>query len=289
MSLLRSFLPLVATFALVACLSSVEATVVDAADGAVEAHNGSDGEAESEAESAFDAGADSEVGSVDVVGDDGDAWEGEVQSCPLGQRILLGEVLNARDLACTPVGGGQVVAPDLIFRGAAPVAMSGAGCGEFAARGIKTVIDLRTDSERAASPQLPCVQQQAAIVVAPMPVPYNVSPDDYIADLDALASVAAAFSAFGDDGAYPIYFHCVHGRDRSGVLAAVVLLALGAASEDVMVEYELTAQAGYTTYSASLAAVLDEIQARGGVEAYLASAGVSSEAIAVLRKRAVQK
>jgi len=63
-----------------------------------------------------------------------------------------------------------------------------------------------------------------------------VSPQDYVADLHATESVATAFGVLGDVAAYPVYFHCVYGRDRTGVLAAVILLALGATRESVLAE-----------------------------------------------------
>jgi hypothetical protein len=204
-------------------------------------------------------------------------------ACPPGQRILLNEVLNARDLGGTSLGDGQTVACDQLYRGAAIGDLSAEGCAEFAGLGIRTIVDLRTPSERASKPPAVCVSQQARIVLAPMPIPYNVSPTDYIADLDATGSVLTAFGAFGDAAAYPTYFHCTYGRDRSGVLAAVVLLALGATRDAVMAEYELSVAGGVGAYPDSLQAVLDEIERRGGVEAYLASAGVSGHQLAALR------
>jgi protein-tyrosine phosphatase len=174
-----------------------------------------------------------------------------------------------------------------VYRAAALANLTAQGCAEFVELGIRTVIDLRVATERAIAPEAACVQEAADVVVAPLPVPYSVSPDDYIADLNATESVALAFTALGDEAAYPIYFHCTYGRDRSGVLAAIILLALGAAREDVIAEYQLTLEAGLTTYPLSLEAVFDEIDRRGGVEAYLAGAGVTTDQLATLRAQAI--
>jgi protein-tyrosine phosphatase len=231
-----------------------------------------------------------DAGSCGDVVDGGGVVDGgcSVGACTPGQRILVGEVLNARDLGGTPLSNREPVATvacGAVYRGAALAGLSGCGCAEVARLGIRTVIDLRTPDERLAAPEASCVAAQAALVQAPMPIPYSVSPADYLADLEATETVAAAFAVLGDLEAYPVYFHCVYGRDRSGVLAAVVLLALGATRDAVMAEYELTAAAGLSTYPASLEAVLDEIDARGGVEAYLAAAGVPAETLAILRAR----
>jgi len=224
--------------------------------------------------------ADSGTGNADGVGAGGGP-------CVPGRRILVDEVVNARDLGGTPLASGDTVACGQLFRAAAPASLSVAGCAEFADLGIRTVIDLRVGSEVAGAPHSACVTELATIVHAPMPVPNNVSPEDYIVDLDAVDSVAVAFSALGDESAYPVYFHCTYGRDRSGVLAALVLLALGAERADIMKEYELTLDAGLSTFPASLEAVLDEIRSRGGVAVVLDAAGVPQNEIEVLRAQAI--
>jgi hypothetical protein len=212
---------------------------------------------------------------------------GAVNACSPGQRILVGDVLNARDLGGTVLGDGRTVACDQLYRGAAMANLTTAGCAEFTALGIRTVVDLRTASERTSAPDATCVSEQARIVLAPMPIPYGLGPADYIADLDATGSVQAAFEVFGDPAAYPAYFHCTYGRDRSGVLAAVILLALGATHDAVMEEYKLSVAGEVGAYPDSLQAVFDEIDRRGGVEAYLTSAGVSADELTVLRAQLI--
>ena len=212
---------------------------------------------------------------------------GGMDTCTPGQRLLSNEILNARDLGGTVLGDGRTVACGQIYRGAVIANLSADGCAAFGGLGIRTVVDLRMPSERASVPEAACVSGQAGIVLAPMPIPYSVSPADYIADLDTTDSVRIAFAAFGDPGGYPTYFHCTYGRDRSGVLAAVLLLALGATRAAVMAEYELSMAGGAGAYPDSLRAVLDEIERRGGVEAYLASAGVSGNELAAVRVRLI--
>ena len=160
------------------------------------------------------------------------------------------------------------------------------GCEAFHRLGIRTVIDLRTDSERMAVPDASCVIAQSTVLWAPLPIPYSLSPAQYIADLNTYSSIRLAFESLGDAAAYPIYFHCTYGRDRTGVLAAVILLALGASHEDVLSEYQLTALSGLYVPPDSLSAVLDDIESRGGIQAYLDAAGVPRAMLAVLRSKA---
>jgi protein-tyrosine phosphatase len=199
--------------------------------------------------------------------------------------ILVGQASNARDLGGTPLAAGATVAYGKVFRGGPLSGLGPNGCAELAFLGIRTIVDLRTSTEAAYAPDAVCATSLAPVVYAPMPIPYYVSPTDYVADLDATASVAAAFAVLADDTASPAYFHCTYGRDRTGVLTAVILLALGATRATIIDEYQLTATAGLTTYPTSLEAVIDEITRRGGIEAYLASAGVTPAAIAAVRAR----
>ena len=174
------------------------------------------------------------------------------------------------------------MAPNRLYRGAPLAGLSPAGCDELAGRGIRTVVDLRTESERESTPESPCVHELAQVVLAPLPVPYSVSAEDYIADLSTTESIHAAFGALGDEASYPLYFHCTWGRDRTGVLAAVILSALGADRDAILEEY-LLSSATVGAYPSSLEAVLDELERRGGIDAYLESAGIPEAWVETLR------
>jgi protein-tyrosine phosphatase len=200
--------------------------------------------------------------------------------------VFSDELVNARDLGGAPLSSGKQVAYGALFRGP-PLALSSRGCHEFTARGIRTVLDLRIEAEFESAPEAPCVEQSARIVHAALPVPYSVSPADYIADLDTSDSVATAFRVLGERAAYPIYFHCTWGRDRTGILAAVILLALGAARETILDEYLLSSKT-VGAYPDSLSAAIDEIGRRGGVEAYLSAVGVTGEQLATMRARMIE-
>jgi len=214
---------------------------------------------------------------------DSDPGGGLPGECVRSANVLSGHVTNARDLGGTPIEPAGTVVCGALYRGGPPSDLSAEGCDRFKQLGIQTVVDLRTEGERQSVPDSACIE--ARMVLAPLPIPFNVSPTDYLADLNAAPSVAGAFTAFGDAAAYPIYFHCTYGRDRTGVVAAVVLRALGVSRADVMQDY-LISQQTVGAYPASLEAVLDEIDRRG-IDAYLAASGVSAEQLEVLRARAV--
>lgn len=205
-------------------------------------------------------------------------------SCGTGSTILSGKIPNARSLGGIPLGPESSVACDALFRGPPLAGLTTEGCAAVAALGFETVIDLRTEGEQAAVPDDGCVT--ATRVSASLPIPYSVSPEAYLADFDTAPSIALVFHVLADASNYPLYFHCTYGRDRTGVVAAAVLLALGASRENVMREYQLSA-ATVGAYPTSLSAVLDEIDAEGGIDAALAARGVSAADLAALRAHAV--
>lgn len=227
--------------------------------------------------SATDAGDATDAAASDSTSNDS-TWQ------PQPRWILADEIENARDLGGVPIGGGAELRAGQLFRGPPLTPLTAAGCAEFRKLGIRTVIDLRIAEEREIKPEAPCVQDSASIVIAPLPVPYNVSPADYVADLDAAKSMVTLFERLGDPNAYPIYFHCTWGRDRTGVATAVLLRALGASRADILKEY-LLSESSVGAYPESLRAVLDVIEQRGGIEAQLARLGVPSERVATLREQ----
>jgi protein-tyrosine phosphatase len=201
--------------------------------------------------------------------------------CSPHDVVLTPHLSNARDLAGTLLSPSGAVACGAVFRGP-PLSLTQDGCTAAAELGIRTVLDLRTESERLGTPDSSCVD--AKRVFAPLPVPYGLGPNDYLNDLHATSSIAIAFHTFGDADAYPIYFHCTFGRDRTGIVGALLLLTLGASRDTVMQEYLLSGP-NVGAYPKSLNAVLDEVEQRGGAEAVLKDAGITADELAVMRSR----
>jgi len=56
-------------------------------------------------------------------------------------------------------------------------------------------------------------------------------------------SIAEALAILSDPSAYPAMFHCSAGKDRTGILAAVVLGVLGVPDEVIVADYVLSGRA----------------------------------------------
>jgi len=218
--------------------------------------------------------------SADACGDDGNGEVG--RACGKSPWILEGQVSNVRQLGGLPLAGGRTVACDLIYRGSSLSSLSDEGCQQFAATGIKTVVDIRSEGEQTSSPAA-CVANQAGVISAPLPTPYNVSPADYLADLYTAPSMQRVFAILADRASYPVYYHCLYGKDRTGIVTAVILSALGASRQTIQDEYALSREAGFSVYPESLDAVLDEFERLGGVDNYFRIVGIPAEQVQAMR------
>jgi protein-tyrosine phosphatase len=53
----------------------------------------------------------------------------------------------------------------------------------------------------------------------------------------SIPQLPGIFEILADESAYPLVFHCVAGKDRSGIVAALILSALGVDDEQVVDDY----------------------------------------------------
>lgn len=98
---------------------------------------------------------------------------------------------------------------------------------------------------------------------------------DYIESLEAYPEHwVNAYSLLAEVSSYPAVFHCVTGKDRTGVFAVLILDALGIDRETVLDDYYLSQKAMET--------LIDRLRARGVIkpdEAPNPALGVSREAM----------
>ena len=233
-----------------------------------------------------------------------------------GRHLQFPQLLNVRDLGgCPTLDGGQTRFRSLV-RADDLVQLNEAGLRALSDYGIETVIDLRWPEEAQRHPSpiphaLPQVRYQRLALLTPTEDEWRVRSGDATKELwncvvleqvreelrDVLAAIAAA-------PAGALLFHCVAGKDRTGLVAAL-LLALADAVPDVIArDYAASTDSlreGYLTRYAHrdpahiLAALhcpeagahnmLKFLAHAGGVRAYLREIGLTGEEIARLRAR----
>lgn len=188
-----------------------------------------------------------------------------------GRRIALAGTLNLRDLGGYPAGDGGTVRWRTLLRSDALNRLDEAGRAELAALGLRTVIDLRTDEEARDAPsaldpagvQIVRLPLFTADAIAALP-PDLTAVYRYVID-ERGPAIAAAIGRLGREGALPGLVHCSAGKDRTGLVAAFILGALGVPDDVIASDYALSA--GYLDPGA--AAVITRIQAIGGAASRL--------------------
>lgn len=237
----------------------------------------------------WDGGVD---GSVEPDGDLGyDAWTGGADgSIDEPSRWLDWEgVVNARDVGGYAVSAGETIRWRVLLRGGDLDNLTQAGCEAMELDGVVTVIDLREDATQQASPAPGCVSARAAVEPVPMPKLLPASEQNYLALMEqAEPVIPAMFDALAAASAAPVYVHCVIGRDRASYAIALIMLALGADRQGVLEDFRLSNDVGIGVTDSHLEAVLDEIDAQGGIEAYLTGLGVTQQEIEAVRAWALE-
>jgi protein-tyrosine phosphatase len=177
-----------------------------------------------------------------------------VELDPPTRHVAFDTLFNVRDLGGYATSGGRTTRWQLLYRADGINRVSGADLDRLAGLGLRTVVDLRTHGE---------LEERGRFPVDAMPVDYHHLPViretweswDLEVDLEPVAflveryqemldeggpALAAALEVLADPAAYPAVFHCAAGKDRTGVLAAVVLGLLGVPDDTVADDYGLS-------------------------------------------------
>ncbi len=185
--------------------------------------------------------------------------------CMSGDRVLsLEGVHNFRDYGGYPVTGGGRVKRGLLWRSGQHFGASEADLAKIGALSLETVIDLRGNSERAASPcprpagfaadvrfydgetaglaphlaasegVLDAAGAHKAMVWLYQDIAFRPSLTEIVRQLFAVALTREGASLV----------HCHAGKDRTGIAVALVHHVLGVHRDDIFADYLLTNTAG---------------------------------------------
>jgi protein-tyrosine phosphatase len=162
---------------------------------------------------------------------------------------------NFRDLGGHRTADGRTVRDGLLYRSDSLGKLAGDDLRRFEALGVRTVIDLRYPWEIARTARVPDLPgqrwynlsiehrpyDQAALGPETDPAPYLAERYAEVAE-DGVAEIAEVLRLIAhEDG--PAVFHCYSGKDRTGLVAALVLTLLGVGEEDVLADFARTERA----------------------------------------------
>ncbi|MEJ7791821.1 MAG: tyrosine-protein phosphatase [Gaiellaceae bacterium] len=232
---------------------------------------------------------------------------------------------NVRDLGGHRTEDGGMTAFDRVVRADSVRRLSEEGWSQLVDYGIERIVDLRFHDELEADP--PATIPVEVVHVPVLPDPASADWHEIGALLDASADSVSAMCAvylefldryaegFGQAlaavaGAPPggVLVHCMAGKDRTGLVSALLLRVAGVSVQDVATDYALTEQnlrplwqpwfdaarddrerarrrLMSLTPAATMEGVLGELGARGGEEAYLRDAGVDPSELEAIRAR----
>lgn len=168
--------------------------------------------------------------------------------------VPLDGSFNFRDLGGYPTGDGRVTRWETLFRADTLHELTPDDVARLRSLGLTTIVDLRTARE---------LEHTGRGPLGPEPIGYHhlsviqegesgesvaapASPGDDLSDrylwyLDVgRGSLVAALGLVADAANLPLVFHCAAGKDRTGVLAALILSMLGVDDQVVVDDYLIT-------------------------------------------------
>lgn len=166
---------------------------------------------------------------------------------------------NFRDLGGYETADGRTVRWNTLYRSDTLHRFTEGDVETFNSLGLRTVIDLRSGTEiddygrlEGAHdeltwhhvPMLDNVKLAPRDAETPSPVPTPMAPGEgYVYIVETFGeSVASVFALLAGDS-LPAVFHCTAGKDRTGIIAAMLLDVLGVDDEIIASDYVLTEQA----------------------------------------------
>ncbi|MFD5476279.1 tyrosine-protein phosphatase [Streptomyces hawaiiensis] len=168
------------------------------------------------------------------------------------RHIAFDRLYNFRDLGGYRTSDGRTVRWGRLFRSDSLGKLQGEDWERFLALGVRTVIDLRHSWEVKRSGRVPSFQGLAYHNLSIEHRPYDqaglspdIAPALFLADKytevahDGVNELRRALEIIADDTS-PLVFHCHSGKDRTGLLAMLVLALLGVHDDDIIADFALT-------------------------------------------------
>lgn len=174
---------------------------------------------------------------------------------PPSRFLDIDGLFNFRDLGGYRTEDGRSVTWGRLYRSDGLHRLTERGVTAFLALGAATVLDLRTAVELAERTWTPPADWPGRLLHLPLLrdvpdwsalPPQDSARADFAVDhyreiaVEGAAGLRAAVEALAAPDALPAVFHCAAGKDRTGVLAALVLRLLGVPAEDVADDYALS-------------------------------------------------
>ena len=166
------------------------------------------------------------------------------------RRLPLEGAYNVRELGGYTTAHGTITRWQTFLRADSLHALSVQAQQQLIDYGVRSVIDLRSHYEIELEPNVLAASSSVRYVNIPLLGQMNNgSPADIPRDLFSIykyildscqTNVAEVMRTFLADGGVPALFHCSAGKDRTGVISALLLALAGVDDETIVQDYALT-------------------------------------------------
>lgn len=136
---------------------------------------------------------------------------------------------NVRECVSWKGRNGESFRKGIIFRGMKPEMLTELGIKQLRDLGIRTELDLRKEAK--------LEQSLLGADVNYVKIPCEAYENFFTGELKC--NIKPIFELLADESAYPIYFHCAGGADRTGTVAMMLGAVLGVDYEQLVLDYEL--------------------------------------------------
>jgi protein-tyrosine phosphatase len=233
---------------------------------------------------------------------------------PVQRALSWDGFLNVRDLGGLPLAGGGETRYGCVARSEAPHFLSERGWRELHEHGVRTLVDLRCPTEGDYEARngvrrvgVPLFRQDDPEFLARMRGIRDTG-EFYRAIVDfSHRQITRAVTEVADAPAGGVLIHCHAGRDRTGVVAAIVLAVAGVPADSIAADYVASAEALQPRHEEELAAaqtaeerewlekihyvraesILAALDDIGDPAAYLRAGGATTDQIERVRRRVV--
>lgn len=185
-----------------------------------------------------------------------------------------------------------VIRPGLLYRSGALCFITPADVDVVNGLHLQTLVELRVAKEIAKDGPDRAALNAPKRILLPMHNSHGLGQEAYHAYIRENSSeIKAFFELLAHDNTYPLLFHCSAGKDRTGILAYLLLWSLGADREvrdDDYLQSQRNAP-GLVVKPEWIHEVYSYVEECGGIEAYLKKIGVPTQTVDAIRANLVEK
>lgn len=197
-----------------------------------------------------------------------------------GRTVALEDTqANLRELGGLPTENGPI-RTNVIYRSAALWGLSPGDVATLETLRIRTLVDLRKATEitpkRVDAPAW--LQTLRTRVLLSLDAQGATTGSQYYKFVlrQHPAEIRSFFSLLAETNNLPLLYHCAHGKDRTGIMTGLLLMSLGTPRDVITADY-LQSHGTGEVKPAWMAAFYQEVDASGGIVAFLEHCGVSPE------------